>query len=109
MFSKKRSKKQQFMTKIENNVYFSMRNPNFIPDLPKNAILTIFQFKKIQKIHVYILFIKDDQLGHRAKGGRAGGGPRRWPRAANNLCGQRYTPWRATLDLKSGLAFYGYA
>ena len=34
------------MTTIENNAYFSMRNPIFIMDLPKNAILTIFQFPK---------------------------------------------------------------
>ena len=37
------------MTKIENHAYSSMRNPNFIVDLLKNAILTIFRFPKNPK------------------------------------------------------------
>ena len=32
------------MTKIENNAYFSIRNPIFILDLSKNVIFTIFRF-----------------------------------------------------------------
>ena len=39
---KKNEKKAPYMTKIENNAYFGMRNPNFIVDFPENAI-----FRKI--------------------------------------------------------------
>ncbi len=41
----KKTKKAPFMTKIENNAYFGMRNPNFIVDFPENAI-----FRKIDLI-----------------------------------------------------------
>ena len=46
------SKRQQIMTKIENNDDFSMRNPNFIADFPENAIFTIFQFSKNRFRHI---------------------------------------------------------
>ena len=34
------------MTKIENNAYFGMRNPNFIVDFPENAIFRKIDFSK---------------------------------------------------------------
>ena len=49
---KKRQKKQQFMTTIENNDDVSMRNPIFIADLPKNAIFRFSgaDFSKLSQI-----------------------------------------------------------